>query len=376
MAVSDFTISVPEERLAWIARRLAEYEWHEAPARGGWTDGTNKEVLQDLCAYWADGYDWRAIERHLNRLTHFTAPVPVGDETLPIHFIHLKSPKPDAMPLILSHGWPGSFYEFDAIAEALAQDFHVVIPSLPGYAFSGKPANPIGPRATAHAFNALMTGTLGYPRYFAQGGDWGSMVTSWLGAEHEACAAIHLNMMGFNKGAPSADQSDEEKQWRQKTRVGMDLEGAYFRLQSTKAQTLSYAMMDSPVGQAAWILEKFKTWSHLDREDLYSAYTKDQLLTNIMLYVATGSFNTASWMYRGFIEEMMAGAANTPRVEVPTGVGNFPYDSIFSWPPRAVVERNYAVAHWTDVGEGGHFAAMERPSLFLADVRTFFTSLA
>ena len=382
MTAHSFTIAIGQDRLDWIARRIDEYDWHEAPARGGWADGTNKQLLQDLCGYWREAFNWRATEAHLNRLPHFTADTPLGGETVPIHFIHKQSNSPKARPLILSHGWPGSFYEFDHLIEALAnpQDFggdeadafHVIVPSLPGYGFSGPPSNPIGPRATAAAFNHMMTETLGYGDYWAQGGDWGSMVTSWLGAEHDACTAIHINMLGFNRPVPASDQSDEEKAWRAQSRIGMDLEGAYFRLQATKAQTLSYAMMDSPVGQAAWIVEKFKTWSDLDGEDLTSVYTFDQLLTNIMLYVATRRFNTASWMYRGFMEEMMGLGASLPRVGVPTGIAAFPRDTILTWPPRSVVDRNYAVAQWTDFERGGHFAAMEKPEAFLADVRAFF----
>lgn len=385
MSASSFAISIPQDRLDWINRRIDEYEWADMPANGGWAYGTNMDYLKELVAYWRNEYDWRAVEADLNSRAHFLAPVEVEGETINMHCVVEKGSGSAPKPLVITHGWPGSFFEFWQVIDRLAhpekfggdaeQGFDVILPSLPGYGFSGKPANPIGPRKAAAYINKLVIEALGYGSYFAQGGDWGSMVTSWLGYDHDACTAIHLNMLGFRPQGDQAVVGDEEKAWADHGAMMFNLEGAYFRLQSTKPQSLSYAMMDSPVGQAAWIIEKFTTWSDTDGDNVESCYTKDQLLTNIMIYVATRTFGTATWMYRGFVEEMMSGNAPAGRCETPTAVANFPGDPMLTWPPRSMVDRAYNVARWTDMPKGGHFAAMEQPELFVDDVREYFTAL-
>ncbi|MGB0920740.1 MAG: epoxide hydrolase family protein [Alphaproteobacteria bacterium] len=380
---TPFTINIPQERLDRIMGRVADYEWHEMPANGGWAYGTNMPYLQELCTYWQNDYDWRAVEKELNRFNHFTAPVEANGEVLDIHFIHEKGSGSNPRPLIITHGWPGSFVEFMDVIEPLAHPerfggreedaFDVIVPSLPGYGFSGKPANPIGPRITAEYWNTLMVDVLGYDSYFAQGGDWGSAVTSNLGRHHgQNCKGIHLNMMAFRPGTQHPPETEEDQQWLDTGKMVFEMEGAYFRLQMTKPQTLSYGMMDSPVGQAAWILEKFNTWSETQGDDVESAYTKEQLLTNIMIYCVTRSFNTAAWMYRGMIEEGGGSFSDNERVETPTGVGNFPGDVLAKWPRRAWSEKVYNIVHWTDIPKGGHFAAMEQPELFIEDVRKCF----
>ena len=378
MQPRPFRIDVPEETLQRIRTRVRDYRWHEMPADGGWAYGMNLDYLRELCAYWVDGYDWRAEEAALNRLSHFTAEVE-GQE---IHFVHHKGRGPAPIPLIITHGWPGSIAEFTQIIGPLTDPeahggnpedaFDVVAPSLPGFGFSGKPARPIGPRRIAELFAGLMQG-LGYDAYLAQGGDWGGAVSTYLGFDHApACQGIHVNIMIVRTA--DGGRTDEERAWVERFRQEQEMEEGYRIQQATKPQTLSYAMMDSPVGVAAWIIEKFHGWSDLDRADLDTVYGRDWLLTNVMIYLVTETFNTASWIYYGRREE--GGRVLSPegrRVEVPTGCAIFPRE-LLSWPPRTYVERLYNVTRWTEMPRGGHFAAREEPSLLVDDIRAFARS--
>jgi len=375
-----FKVETPQSKLDAIRARVAGFPWFPAPDDEGaaWSRGVNTAYLKELCAYWLDGFDWRAREAVLNRYPQFTAEV----DGFPLHFVHVVGEAGGKRPLLLTHGWPGSHFEFWGLIDRLAfpslhgghaaDAFDVVIPSLPGYGFSGRPSRPIGQRATAGLFDALMTRTLGYRQYLAQGGDWGGLVTSWIGFDHGAhCKAIHLNMIGF-RPTPATPQSDAEKAWLDHSQLAMQLEGAYFMEQATKPQTLAMALMDSPVGTAAWILEKFHGWSDLKGGDLESVYTKDQLLTNIMIYLVTDSIATSVWYYRALLEEN--GGVGLPagkRCETPTAFANFPGEKIYSAPPRSWADRAYNVTRWTEMSGGGHFAAMERPDEFLADVRAW-----
>ena len=350
------------------------------PDDGGWAYGTNLAYMKEFCTYWVEQYDWRQHEAAINRFAHFKAPVHGVD----MHFIHEKGSGPAPMPLLITHGWPGSVVEFMNIIEPLAHPerfggsmddaFDVIAPSLPGFGFSGRPPRPWGPRKVAGVLNALMTEVLGYKSYLAQGGDWGATVSSWLGFEHPpACRAIHLNMMGMQH--PDGPQNAEEQAWAERFEREQAMENGYRTQQATKPQTLSYAMMDSPVGIAAWILEKFNSWSDTDGDNVESAHSKDELLTNIMVYIVTRSFNTASWIYYGRREE--GGRLFSPagrRVEVPTACALFPKE-LLAWPPRPYVERLFNVQRWTEMPRGGHFAALEEPELLLADVRAFARTL-
>jgi pimeloyl-ACP methyl ester carboxylesterase len=380
-AATPFSIAIDDAVLADIRERVSRYPWADLPDAGGWHCGTSLGYLRDLTRYWLDNYDWRTEEAKLNQLPQFQAEI----AGLKLHFIHVKGSGTKNLPLLLSHGWPGSFFEFAEIIEPLAHPerfggdaedgFDVVVPSLPGYGFSGRPPHPIGPRSTAGLFNALMTQVLGYDRYLAQGGDWGAVITGWLGYRHaESCRAIHLNMIGL-RNADMTPVSETEKAWDTKFRTLFRQEGAYLQLQATKPQSLAFAMMDSPVGIAAWIIEKFAAWSHLPRDPLGAPalgmrYSQDQLLTNIMIYLVTKSFATSTWMYRGFFAEQPTGMAPGTSVTVPTGIAAFP-DPVYGPPPRSLVERGYNVTHWTDMPRGGHFAALEEPELFVADLRAF-----
>ena len=394
---TPFTIDIPQAKLDWVAERIRSHNWHHEPVDAGWSLGPDTAWFRDFIGHWADTHDWRATEARLNDLPHHRTAIdgPVG--ALDIHFIHQRSPREDATPLLLVHGWPGSFLEFEQLVGPLtdpaahgapeAPAFHVVVPSLPGYAFSGKPPRPIGPRAMAGYLGVLMSGELGYDSYVAQGGDWGSVVCSWLGFEHAPCRAIHLNMFALRASVEAGGkvraapvEGDEEKAWQRRAQQWVQKGGGYYHIQATKPETLAYAMHDSPVGVAAWIGEKFRTW--IDKssgeggsfESLDRVIGRDRLIDNLLLYILTDSFGTASWTYRGHSEEGTGLLPPGERIEVPTGVAAFPHE-IVPFPPRRFVELAYNVTHWTDMPAGGHFAAMEQPDLLLADIRKFGASL-
>ena len=378
--IRPFQIEVPVETLELIRRQVASYAWHEMPDDGGWAYGANLEYMKELCAYWLDEFDWRVQEAAINRFAHFIAPV----DGIDLHFVHEKGSGPAPMPLIISHGWPGSIVEFLKIIEPLAHPerfggssedaFDVIAPSLPGFGFSGRPSRPIGPRKIARLFDTLMTDVLEYPSYLAQGGDWGGAISSWLGFEHApACRAIHINI--FTMRPPNGPQGREEEGWATQFKRDQLMEDGYRTQQATKPQTLSYAMMDSPVGVAAWIIEKFNSWADTVGDNIESVYTKDELLTNIMVYLVTRTFNTASWIYYGRREE--GGRVLSPdgqRVEVPTAAALFPAE-LLSWPPRSYAERVYNITRWTEMPRGGHFAALEQPTLLIDDIREFARTL-
>lgn len=379
--VTPFEISVSDQKLEQIRDRIAAYQWFPAPQdRDPWQYGMARDVLESLQSYWLNSYDWRAAEAELNKYPSFLAEI----DGQKIHFVHVVGEAGGNRPLLLTHGWPGSFHEFwDAIGPLAypsqhggrAEDaFDLVIPSLPGYGFSGKPAAPLGQRATAALWDKLMRDALGYETYLAQGGDWGSLVTSWLGLNHGAhdgkggCKAIHLNMMGLRPN-PATPQNDDEIAWLTHMQVAMQASGSYLMQQATKPQTLAMALMDSPMGTAAWILEKFHGWSDLKDGDLLSVYTRDQLLTNVMIYLVNDAIATSVWYYAAFFEEGGGTLAEGQRCETPTGIANFPGDGVYKMAPRSWCERVYNVTYWRDMPNGGHFAAMEAPELFVETVR-------
>lgn len=376
-----FTINIAQDKLDTIRARVEVYNWFPAPAGlPDWQLGMSTPVLKDLQAYWLNAYDWRAEECKLNQYPQFKVEI----DGLPIHFLHVVGEANGKRPLLLTHGWPGSIYEFyDAIGPlaypsqhggAPEDAFDLIIPSLPGYGFSGKPSAPLGQRATAKLWNTLMQEVLGYDTYLAQGGDWGGMVTSWIGLDHGTvddkggCKAIHLNMIGL-RPTPATPQSEDELAWIQRTQTGMQLEGSYFMQQATKPQTLAMSLMDSPMGTAAWILEKFHGWSDLKDGDLFSVYTRDQLLTNVMIYLVNDAIATSVWYYAAFMGEGGASLPEGVRCETPTGFANFPGEPLYTPPPRSWCDRAYNITHWSEMSRGGHFAAMEVPDLFVDDVR-------
>lgn len=380
MTATPFTIPVNDDEVAWIRDRVAAYRWFEEPPAAGWRHGANRDYMQRLQDCWLNRFDWTAAVAHLNRLPHFRVAVGEdGGKPFHLHCVHLRSSRPDARPLLIAHGWPGSILEFDAIIERLAEPedpampaFHVVAPSLPGYAWSDRPSAPIGPREVARRYDALM-GALGYESYVYQGGDWGCVIGGWIGLDSVRVQAIHLNGFGL-RPANMAPASAEEGAWLQKAVAIRDVETAYLQLQGTKPQSLGFAMMDSPMGVAAWFSEKFVGWSDVAGDYTDPPFTMDQMLTNIMIYLTTRSFLTATWIYRGMFLEGGFAMPEGRRVEVPVGVAAFPRD-LLAFPPRPMVERGYNVAHWTTMPRGGHFASLEEPELFLADVRAFAASL-
>jgi len=381
--IRPFEINVPQSKLEWIRKRVSKYKWFPAPeGLPEWQLGMSTPVLKDIQTYWLNSYDWRKQEKTLNEQPHFITEI----DGLPIHFMHVVGEAEGKRPLLLTHGWPGSFFEFhDAIGPLAfpsqhggrAEDaFDLIIPSLPGYGFSGKPAAPIGQRGTAKLWNTLMQARLGYDTYLAQGGDWGGMVTSWLGFDHGTtngkggCKAIHLNMIGL-RPSPATPQSDEELAWIQGSQAAMQAEGSYFMQQATKPQTLAMALMDSPMGTAAWILEKFQAWSDLKGGTLFDVYSRDQLLTNLMIYLTNDAIATSVWYYAAFFGEGGNALPDGERCETPTGFANFPGEPVYFPPPRSWCERAYNITYWSDQPHGGHFAAMEAPDLFVEDVRSW-----
>jgi microsomal epoxide hydrolase len=375
--IKPFEVRWDAAEVEAVMDRIRAFPWPPQPAvPDGWAYGCDGAYLRELCAHWTNRYNWRAAMADLNRFDQFTARV----EDYDIHFLHVVGEADGKRPLILTHGWPGSHYEFWQVIEKLAwpsrfggsaaDAFDLVIPSLPGFGFSSKPTRPIGQRTTARLFNTLMTQVLGYDSYLAQGGDWGAMVTSWLGRDHGANArAIHLNMLGFRPhGGPTGEA---EVAWATKQAGAMEMMGAYFRLQVSKPQSIAWMGAGNPVGQAAWIAERFHDWSDLSQKSMDEAYPKDRLLTNIMLYVMTGSFTTGAWYYRGLVEEGGLAFAPGERLETPTAFANFPGEPLYSAPPRSFAERAYNISRWTDMPRGGHFAAMEEPDLFVDEVRAW-----
>lgn len=377
-ALQPFALDVSAAALDDLRERLRRTRLPGEPARAGWSYGTSRAYLEALVRYWRDDYDWRAVERRLNRFPHFLATV--GGHR--IHLIHERGSGADPLPLVLTHGWPGSFVEFEAVIEPLAHPerfggraedaFDVIVPTLPGYGWSSAPAEPMTTREMAALWHALITSGLGYARYVAQGGDWGSLVTSWLGVDFpESVAAIHVNMMGLRPwlGEGSRPLSPAEKAWVARAQEVLRRETGYQAIQGTKPQTLAYAVTDSPAGLAAWIVEKFRTWCDCNG-DPETVFTKDELLTNITLYWVT---QTAASSARIYYESRHAPSAPPRRVDVPTACADFPKEII--WSPRKWLEARYNIVRWTEMPKGGHFAALEQPELLVTDIRAFFAGL-
>ena len=371
----SFTIAVSNERLAAIRARVEAYDWGAIPDAGGWRSGVGLDDLRRLVDHWLTRYDWRAEERRLNLLPHFMAEV-FGQG---LHFVHARG-NGSRPPVLLLHGWPGSFIEFEALIAPLVADGHdVVVPSLPGYAFSGRPTAPIGPRQTAELMHGLMVELFGVNRYLVQGGDWGAAIGAWIAHGYpDAVSALHLNMVLIHAEDAAPTQPDELA-WAARRAEQRKEEAGYAQEQGTRPQTLGIAMSDSPVGVAAWILEKFGAWADVPRDyegrpDLWKAFDEDLLLTNIMLYLVEASFVTSTWMYRGRVLEGSASFPAGARISVPTGVAAFP-DPVFSPPPRSHAQKTYNIVHWTQMPTGGHFPALEQPDLLLADMRRFFTEV-
>ncbi|HEV8617661.1 MAG TPA: epoxide hydrolase [Methylomirabilota bacterium] len=373
-----FTIDTPQAALDDLRERLRRTRLPGQPRGAPWSYGSDLAYMNRLVRYWRDEYDWRAVEARLNRLPQFVARV--GGQR--IHLVHERGSGAHPLPLVITHGWPGSFIEFEDVIGPLAHPerfggriedaFDVVVPSLPGYAWSSPPPEPITTRDVARLWDELMTGTLGYPHYVAQGGDWGSLVTSWLGVDFAThVRAIHINMMGLRPymGEGSAPPSAEEAAWIARARDRLRRETGYQAIQGTKPQTLAYALTDSPVGLAAWIAEKFHGWTDPDAPE--PPFAMDQILTHVMIYWLTGCVSSSTWLYTAARRKGDMALAKDELVAVPTAFLACPND-LFPPPPEPWVRRAYNCVRRTDAPAGGHFAAYERPREFVDDVRAFF----
>jgi|RhiMetdeSRZDD1v2_1073273.scaffolds.fasta_scaffold73833_2 microsomal epoxide hydrolase len=375
-----FTVKVPDAVLTDLRERLARARWPDEIPGAHWQYGSDLAYVKELVAYWRDRYDWRRHEATLNAFRQFTVPL-AGIE---LHFIHEEGRGPRPLPLLLSHGWPGSVWEFHKILPMLtdparfggdpADAFTVVAPSLPGYGFSFQPNQPrFGIVEIADAFAALMTDVLGYRRYAAQGGDWGAFVTSRLGLVHpDRLVGIHVNMLAAGReGERSDPPSPEEAAFRRELAHWQSEEAGYQWIQGTKPQTLAYGLTDSPVALAAWIVEKFRTWSDCGG-DVERRFTKDELLTNITIYWITGAIGSSFWPYYAR-RHQGSPIPQDRRIEVPMAYASFPAEILH--PPRAWAERVYDIRRWTAMKAGGHFAALEEPEALAGDIRAFFRDL-
>jgi len=376
VAVRPYTISVPDEVLVDLKERLTRTRWPEKiEGAAGWEYGTDVAYLRELCDYWANGYDWREWENRLNSIPGYLCEVDGVD----LHFWHVRGTGPNPMPLLLLHGWPGSIVEFLELIGPLtdpaahggdpADAFDVVVPALPGFGFSGAPR--VEGWSTSHVasvLDSLMVNELGYDRYAVQGGDFGSLIASRMGAHHsEALIGIHLNLI---MGTPPADPSPEDLEHIDRFTRFSERALGYLQVQNTVPDALTVAQSDSPAGLASWIVEKFRSWSDCGG-DIESSFSKDLLLTNLMFYWAPNSAASAARLY---YETTRANDWYlTSRVGPPVGYAEFPRENFV--PPRAWVDTQYDVARWTKMPSGGHFAALEEPELLLEDVREFFRTL-
>jgi microsomal epoxide hydrolase len=375
-----FNIQVPEAALQDLRERLARTRWPDPSPHPAWAQGTDLAYLRGLADYWRDGFDWRRSEAALNAFSQYEAAV----DGLRLHFIHHRSTHAQARPLLVVHGWPGGVYEFHKLIPRLTQPeqfggdpqdaCHVIAPSLPGYGFSEAPRRAgESPRAMAKRFHTLMSATLEYAHYGVQGGDWGAVVASWLAFDQPgSVTGLHLNMPGLRanlSGGPPLT-GEEQAYFAAWERLKAE-EFGYIAIQSSRPQSLGYALNDSPAGLAAWLVEKYRAWSDCGG-DPERAITRDEMLTLITLYWVTGTITSSMRLYH----EFRTGKEGLPpgrRVECPTGFADFPKEILRA--PRQWVERAYNIVRWTPMPRGGHFAALEQPDLLADDIRAFFREI-
>jgi microsomal epoxide hydrolase len=376
-----FIIAIDDAVLSDLKRRLDAARWPDEVAGSEWAFGTDLQYLRTLVDYWRANYDWRAQEAMLNRFNHFTAPI----DGIDLHFVHEHGEGRTPLPLLLTHGWPGSFVEFHELIPLLthpsahggdARDsFTVVAPSIPGYGFSFSPnQRRFGLREIADTFQRLMSDVLGYRQYAAHGHDWGAFVSTRLGyAYAESLAGIHITLLAIPRTRVAGRlPSIEEQRFYDQLDHWLKEETGYSSIMATKPQTLAYALTDSPVGLAAWMIEKFRTWSDCDG-DLDAHFSRDVLLTNIMLYWLTGAIGSSFWPYYARLHEPWIVSAGD-KVMVPTGYAEHPREILT--PPRSLAELTYGnITRWTQMRRGGHFPALEAPQQLAEEIREFFRPL-
>jgi len=371
--ITPFRIEIPESELSDLRLRLRQTRWPEPETVDDWSQGIPLAYVRDLCEYWRERYDWRTSEARLNRFPQFRTEI----DGLDIHFIHARSPVRDALPLVMTHGWPGSVVEFAKVIEPLtdpvshggdaADAFHVICPSLPGYGFSGKPSRTgWGTVHTADAWDQLMA-RLGYGRYGAQGGDWGAQVTTGIGMRHPGnVVGIHLNMpIAFPDPESSDDLTEREKSALASIEHYDRWDSGYFKEQSTRPQTVGYGLVDSPAGLCAWIIEKFWSWTDCDG-DPANVLSRDEMLDNVMLYWLPATGASSARMYWESLATPLLGP-----VQVPVGCSIFPRE-IFRPSRRWAAKQFPDLRYWNEPAKGGHFAAFEQPAAFVAEVRAAF----
>ena len=382
MDVRPFEIAVPDQVLEDLRRRLAQTRWPDEIDRSGWEYGSNLDYLKELVEYWRSSFDWRAQEKKLNSFSHFKSQV----DGLDIHFVHEKGTGPSPIPLVATHGWPGTFFEMSKILPLLtdpgnhggdpADSFDVVAPSLPGYGFSEASTEPgMQVLKVADMWAKLMTENLGYPKFAAHGGDIGAGVTSRLGYAHPN-SMIGIHLTSITRPTPYLGRGSEPMTVEEEVLVNQrerwqQAEGAYAHMHGTKPQTLSYGLNDSPVGLAAWIVEKYRTWSDCGG-DVESRFTKDELLTTVTIYWVTQTIGSSTRMYFENQRSLWS-MGRDEQVKAPTGVALFPQD--IARPPREWAERSFNLKRWTEMDKGGHFAALEEPEMLVEDIRSFFRPL-
>ena len=375
--IEPFRIAATDEQLDDLKQRLRNTRWPEPECVDDWTQGIPLSYTQELCQYWREHYDWRAREEQLNRFPQFRTTV----DGLGLHFIHARSPHPEALPLVISHGWPGSIVEFHKVIEPLtnptafggdaADAFHVVAPSLPGYGFSDKPSRTgWNVQRIARAWSQLMQ-RLGYTRYAAQGGDWGAAVTMYIGVQDpDHCLGIHMNLVLALPDPTLDDLTQQEKSALEGMKYYNDWDSGYSKQQSTRPQTLGYGLTDSPAGQAAWIIEKFWSWMDCDGHP-ENVVTRDELLDNVMLYWLPATATSSARLYWESFNEALA---RRDPVNVPVGCSIFPKE-IFRTSRRLAEKRFANVVYFNELDKGGHFAAFEQPESYLGEVRSCFRGL-
>jgi pimeloyl-ACP methyl ester carboxylesterase len=369
-AAKPFALKIPDADIAELQQRLALTRWPDEPPLEPWSTGTSLAYMQSITEYWRTGFDWRRWEMKLNGFRQFTAAIGGID----LHFIHEPGRTPDAMPLLISHGWPGSVFEFHKLIAPLTEHFTVVAPSLPGYTLSFAPGQKrFGLEDIADLYATLMRDVLGYPRFGAQGGDWGAFVASVLAQRYpDRLTGIHLNLLAVRRDAQlTSSAGGEERAFLGQLSHFLKEETGYQWIQGTKPQTLAFALTDSPTGLAAWIIEKFRTWTDCEGNP-EAAVSRDEMLANISLYWFTRAIGSAFWPYYARLHGPWP--IREEPIGVPMGYAEFPKEILT--PPRTLAERTYNnIRRWSVMPKGGHFAALEQPDALASEIIAFFQEL-